>query len=84
MIALFTVPPNICTACLCSWGSKDRGAFIKEWYDRGYSTPEGGWSGYDIHHIRPREYGGTNDLDNLVPIPRDVHQEQFTSWWRSY
>jgi RHS repeat-associated protein len=66
------------------WGSKERGAFIKEWYDRGYSTPDGGWSGYDIHHIRPREYGGTNDFDNLVPIPRDVHQQQFNSWWRDY
>jgi hypothetical protein len=66
------------------WGGKERGDYIKEWYDRGYSTPEGGWSGYDIHHIRPREYGGTNDFDNLVPIPRDVHQQQFNSWWRDY
>jgi hypothetical protein len=66
------------------WGGKERGAYIKEWYDRGYSTPEGGWSGYDIHHIRPREYGGTNDFDNLVPVPRDVHQAEFNSWWRDY
>lgn len=66
------------------WDGKDRAAFIKEWYDRGYSTPEGGWSGYDIHHIRPREFGGTNDFDNLVPIPRDVHQQLFNSWWRDY
>lgn len=66
------------------WGGKERGAFIKEWYDRWYSTPAGGWSGYDVHHIRPREYGGTNDFDNLVPIPRDVHQQQFNSWWRDY
>lgn len=66
------------------WGGKERGAYIKQWYDRGYSTPEGGWSGYDVHHIRPREYGGTNDFDNLVPIPRDVHQQQFNSWWRDY
>ena len=54
------------------WGPKERGAYIKQWYDRGYGTPEGGWSAYDIHHIQPREYGGTNDFDNLVPIPRDV------------
>lgn len=66
------------------WGSQERGAFIKQWYDQGFSTPEGGWSGYDIHHIRPREYGGTNDFDNLVPIPRDVHQTLFNSWWRDY
>jgi hypothetical protein len=52
--------------------------------DRGYQTPRGGWSAYDIHHIKPREYGGTNDFDNLVPIPRDVHQQQFNRWWSSY
>jgi hypothetical protein len=67
-----------------TWGAQERGAFIKEWYDRGYPTPEGGWSGYDIHHIQPREYGGTNDFDNLVPVPRDVHQQQFNPWWREY
>lgn len=67
-----------------SWGAKERGAYIKQWYNRGYSTPGGGWSAYDVHHIRPREYGGTNDFDNLVPIPRDVHQQQFNSWWRDY
>jgi filamentous hemagglutinin len=60
--------------------ARDRGAFIKQWYDRGYSTSEGGWSGYDIQHIRPREYGDTNDFDKLVPIPPDVHQQQFNSW----
>ena len=43
------------------WGAQERGAFIKEWYDRGYSTPEGGWAKYDIHPVTPREYGGTND-----------------------
>ena len=67
-----------------TWGAQERGAFIKEWYDRGYPTPEGGWSGYDIRHIQPREYGGTNDFDNLVPVPRDVHQQQFNPWWREY
>jgi len=34
------------------WGAQERGGYIKEWYDRGYSTPEGGWSGYDIHTSR--------------------------------
>jgi hypothetical protein len=26
----------------------------------------------------PREYGGTNDFDNLAHLPRDVHK-QFTA-----
>ncbi|REJ08915.1 hypothetical protein DY023_00150 [Microbacterium bovistercoris] len=67
-----------------SWGGKERAAYIREWYDRGYDTPEGGWSRYDIHHIQPREYGGNNDFRNLVPGPREIHQQQFNTWWREY
>ncbi|MFZ6018219.1 MAG: HNH endonuclease [Chloroflexota bacterium] len=32
------------------------------------------WNLYDIHHIIPRQYGGTNAFENLVPVLRDVHQ----------
>jgi hypothetical protein len=66
------------------WGAQERGAYIKDWYDQGYSTPEGGWSQYDIHHIIPREYGGTNDFNNLVPVLRTVHQQEFNPWWMNY
>jgi RHS repeat-associated protein len=66
------------------WGAQERGKFIKEWYDRGFETPAGGWSQYDIHHIRPREYGGTNAFENLVPLLRTVHQQEFNAWWRAY
>lgn len=66
------------------WGPEQRAAYIKEWYNRGYATPEGGWQNYDIHHIIPREYGGTNDFNNLVPVERGVHQTEFNSWWRNY
>jgi hypothetical protein len=66
------------------WGAEERGAFIKEWYDRGFSTPKGGWPDYDIHHIIPREYGGTNAFENLVPVERGVHQNEFNAWWRDY
>ncbi len=31
-----------------------------------------------------REYGGTNDLSNLVPVLRDVHQQEFNPWWMGY
>jgi len=66
------------------WGSSERGAFIKDWYDRGFDTPPGGWADYDIHHIVPREYGGTNAFDNLAPVPRSVHQQEFNAWWSDY
>jgi RHS repeat-associated protein len=66
------------------WGPQERGAFIKQWYDQGYQTPEGGWGQYDIHHIIPREYGGTNDFENLTPVLRTVHQTGFNPWWMGY
>lgn len=67
-----------------TWSGQERAAHIKEWYDRGLPTPLGGWADYDIHHIRPREYGGTNDFDNLLPVPRPIHQNEFNAWWRDY
>jgi RHS repeat-associated protein len=81
-------PPNnltkVAPADRVPWTNAERGEYIKEWYDRGYQTPPGGWQDYDIHHITPREYGGTNAFDNLVPVPRPVHQQQFNPWWRNY
>ncbi|NUQ79951.1 MAG: HNH endonuclease, partial [Polyangiaceae bacterium] len=67
-----------------SWGLKERGAYISEWYRRGYATPEGGWDKYDIHHILPREYGGGNDFWNLVPVSRGAEHELFNSFWRQF
>jgi RHS repeat-associated protein len=67
------------------WDSRsDRDEFIREWHERGYPEPPGGWSEYDIHHMTPREYGGTNDFENLVPVRRDVHQQEFNRWWSNY
>lgn len=63
---------------------KNRYAFIKEWYKREYEEPTGGWQNYDIHHIKPLEYGGTNDFNNLVPVHRGTHQDEFTRFWRNF
>jgi len=67
-----------------AWGTKERGEFIAEWYRRGYETPRGGWANYDIHHIQPREFGGTNDFWNLVPVERGTHQDQLNAFWREF
>lgn len=75
---------KIPTAARVPWGASERGAFIKDWYDRGYATPRGGWREYDIHHIKPREYGGDNTFWNLVPVQRKTHQELFNTFWRNY
>lgn len=44
----------------------------------------GGWADYDIHHIIPLEYGGTDAFENLVPAPRDSAQQEFNTWWRDH
>jgi RHS repeat-associated protein len=67
-----------------AWGAKERGAFIKEWYDKGYDTPRGGWGEYDIHHVQPKEFGGNNDFWNLAPVQRQTHQQEFNPWWSSF
>jgi len=66
------------------WGNTQRGEFIREWYERGYATPKGGWDNYDIHHIQPRELGGDNDFWNLVPVERSTHQAEFNSFWQEF
>jgi hypothetical protein len=66
------------------WDNIERGKFIAEWYEKKYPTPEGGWGEVDIHHIRPREFGGTNDFWNLVPVERTFHQTRFTPWWSHF
>ncbi len=68
-----------------AWDSKtDRASFIAEWHRRGYATPRGGWDKYDIHHIQPREFGGSNDFWNLVPVERSTHQQLFDEFWREF
>lgn len=58
--------------------------YIDEWYRRGYQTPEGGWNLYEIHHITPREFGGSAEFENMVPLLKDVHRKVVTPWWNGY
>ena len=58
--------------------------YIDEWYRRGYQTPEGGWDLYEIHHIKPREFGGSAEFENMVPLLKDVHRKVVTPWWNGY
>lgn len=42
------------------------------------------WSSVQIHHIRPRQYGGAlNDFNNLMPVKTESHRA-ITSWFRNY
>ncbi|WP_228461350.1 HNH endonuclease signature motif containing protein [Gordonia spumicola] len=41
------------------------------------------FEGWEIHHIIPREFGGTNEFNNLVPLPKEIHY-LFTDWFRYF
>jgi RHS repeat-associated protein len=66
------------------WNLKERGRFIAEWHRRGNKTPSGGWEYYDIHHVKPLEFGGTNAFENLAPVERTVEHQRFNRFWEKY
>lgn len=39
--------------------------------------------GIDVHHVRPLQYGGSNNMSNLIHIDHNFHQ-QITGWFRGY
>ncbi|MCM3341034.1 HNH endonuclease [Paenibacillus sp. MER TA 81-3] len=60
----------------------------RDYYDTSYGSitwvDNLGRVKYEIHHIRPCNYGGTNIYDNLIPLPYDFHRKVVTPWWSSY
>lgn len=65
--------------------STDRAKYIKE-YSELYPKNGYNWVGsqINVHHIRPREFGGTNEFSNLIPIPTNFHVYVVNAWWRDY
>lgn len=37
---------------------------------------------WEVHHIKPVFAGGDSELENLVPLPKEVHQK-YNNWWNS-
>jgi hypothetical protein len=65
-----------------NWDNNTRGTAISQYINL-YGNPKWDWSNYQIHHIQPRAYGGTNDISNLIPIPASQHS-LITSWFNGY
>lgn len=83
-----TLMPTVPPTQRVPWDNILRGKYISE-YIRKYGDPTKKdpnfkWGDYDIHHIIPREYGGTNDFNNLIPLKRDFHSQNVTPWWTNY
>lgn len=69
---IYCVPPyysNFAAGTSVAWNG--RNAYIK-WFNNTYNGGKDpwDWSGYQIHHIRPRKYGGTNEYSNLIPLTK--------------
>ncbi|WP_378107374.1 HNH endonuclease signature motif containing protein [Cohnella cellulosilytica] len=76
-----TVPSSTVTTLRNTFNNTVRDKY-KTYYDTNYGYVN--WSNaIEIHHIRPLQYGGTNDYSNLIPLYADKHA-QFTSWWTNY
>lgn len=62
-----------------SW---DRTTYVT-WYNQTYPNHLWNWNQTQVHHIRPRAYGGTNSYSNLVPIQTNYHYI-VSAWWTNY
>ncbi|PZT52156.1 HNH endonuclease signature motif containing protein [Paenibacillus silvae] len=67
------------------WDSNDRYEYIKK-YSELYPNNGWNWSGNvtHTHHVRPRNLGGTNAFDNIIPIPARVHESIVSPWFVGY
>ncbi len=65
------------------WNSNLRDKYIGDYMKKGYPEPKGGWDKYQINQILPREFGGTNDFNNLVPVLKEQHK-LFNNFWRYF
>jgi len=43
------------------------------------SEPQTQWLKLEIHHIVPRSLGGSNDLDNLMPLCPNCHSKLYSN-----
>lgn len=65
-----------------TWNGRSK--YIKQYEEKYGKQPSSFWSSVQIHHIRPRQYGGAlNDFNNLMPVKTESHRA-ITSWFRNY
>lgn len=76
---------NWTTSTPIAWTAQDRSNYIK-WYSENWPKNGYNWSGSvtHIHHIRPRNFSGTNSNSNLIPLPKNFHEQVVSPWWTSY
>lgn len=57
---------------------------FKKWYETTYNSGKTlDWSNVEVHHVKPRAYGGTHSYGNLMPLEKTFHST-VTTWWANY
>jgi len=78
-----TTTLDVVSSPLAGLTTTQRSAY-KLWYEKTYCNGVvQNWSNVEVHHIKPRQFGGTHDYSNLVPLDKTVHTK-FSSWWINY
>lgn len=57
-------------------------AYFRKQYSLTNKLPNN-FDNYQVHHVRPLQYGGSNDFSNLMLLPTTFHTSM-TTWWKSY
>lgn len=52
-------------------------------FKKKYPNSNINWRIYEIHHMRPLQYGGSNKISNGIALPSYQHKV-LTNWWRYY
>jgi hypothetical protein len=64
-----------------TWTTSKRTKYL-DWYESKYGKITR--SEYEVHHIRPRVYYGSNDYSNLIPLKSSYHRKTVSPWWTNY
>lgn len=68
-----------------SRGWNGRNAYIRKFEkEYGEQPKEKYWDLVQIHHIRPRNFGGSDSYENLVPVKYDPSHKLLNKWFRYY
>ncbi len=77
-----TVPPTGYRIYNNKRNSSFRKNYIS-WFEKKYPKANINWKNYEIHHMRPLKYGGSNNISNGIALTKAQHNK-YTTWWLSY
>lgn len=76
------VPPTNYTVNQVKRDPSFRNKYIS-WFKKNYPNANVNFSSYEIHHMRPLQYGGSNSISNGIALKKSQH-DAYTLWWKGY